>query len=55
MKHYTGVVALALILAFFVGLAYIGKLDSESKMRQEIECVQAGGQVQTFPHACIRN
>jgi hypothetical protein len=55
MKHYTGVFALALVLAFFAGMAYIGKLDSETKMKQEIECVQAGGQVQTFPHACIRN
>ena len=55
MKHYTGVSALGLILAFFLGLAYIGKIDGETKMKQDIECVQAGGQVQAFPHACIKN
>lgn len=54
MKHYTGVIALGLVLAFFVGISYIGMVSNESKMKQEIECVQAGGKVNTFPHACVQ-
>lgn len=54
MEHYTGVFAIALIVIFFLGMAYIGKIDSETRMKQEIECVQAGGTVQSLPHACVR-
>lgn len=54
MKDYAWVFALGLVLAFFVAMGYISTVQSETKMKQDIECIEAGGQVQTFPHACVK-
>lgn len=54
MKSWHGLVALFLTFAFLIGLGLLSMASQEATSKQEIECIKAGGTIQTFPKACVQ-